>query len=100
MSIAVVKFSSRLVSEVVQSFWQQVADGSRFEEAGEFVGWSVTTVRRELRSSGGIRPRRGRILTGRSLSFDEREQIALLRGKESVREIARRLDRSPSTISR
>ena len=95
-----VKFTNRLVAEVVQSFWQQVADGARFEDAGAFVGWSVTTVRRELRSSGGVRPRRGRTLTGRSLSFQERELISLWRGKESVREIARRLGRSPSTISR
>jgi len=95
-----VKFTNRLVAEVVQSFWQQVADGARFEDAGAFVGWSVTTVRRELRSSGGVRPRRGRSLTGRSLSFEERELISLWRGKESVREIARRLGRSPSTISR
>ena len=95
-----VKFSSRLVAEVAQEFWQQVADGARFVEAGASVGWSATTVRRELRFTGGIRPRRGRILTGRTLSFDEREQISLLRGKESVREIARRLGWSPSTISR
>jgi len=96
----VVKFSNRLVAEVVQEFWQHVADGARFDEAGAFLGWSMTTVRRELRSTGGIRPRRGRTLTGRSLSFAEREQISLLRGKESIREIARRLGRSPSTISR
>ncbi|MFE4196401.1 helix-turn-helix domain-containing protein [Paenarthrobacter sp. NPDC056912] len=42
----------------------------------------------------------GRTLTGRSLSFDERKQISLLSGMESVREIARRLGRSPSTIPR
>lgn len=95
-----VKFTNRLVAEVVQSFWQQVADGARYEDAGASVGWSITTVRRELRSSGGVRPRRGRTLTGRSLSFEERELISLWRSKESVREIARRLGRAPSTISR
>ncbi|WP_159706959.1 IS30 family transposase [Arthrobacter sp. 18067] len=95
-----VKFTNRLVAEVVQSFWQQVADGARYEDAGASVGWSITTVRRELRSSGGVRPRRGRTLTGRSLSFEERELISLWRSKESVREIARRLGQAPSTISR
>ncbi len=95
-----VKFTNRLVAEVVQSFWQQVADGARYEDAGASVGWSITTVRRELRSSGGVRPRRGRTLTGRSLSFEERELISLWRSKESVREIARRLGRAPSTVSR
>jgi IS30 family transposase len=40
-------------------------------------------------------------LSGRYLSFAEREEIAVLRAKEcGVREMARRLGRSPSTISR
>lgn len=39
--------------------------------------------------------------TGRYLSFSEREEIALLHAQHcGVREIARRLERSPSTISR
>lgn len=39
--------------------------------------------------------------SGRHLSFEEREEIALLRAREQgVREIARRLGRAPSTISR
>jgi IS30 family transposase len=40
-------------------------------------------------------------LSGRYLSFDEREEIAMLRARGcGVREIARLLSRSPSTISR
>jgi IS30 family transposase len=40
-------------------------------------------------------------LSGRYLSFAEREEIALLRARDcGVREISRRLGRSPSTISR
>jgi IS30 family transposase len=40
-------------------------------------------------------------LSGRYLSFAEREEIALLRASGcGVREIARQLGRSPSTISR
>jgi IS30 family transposase len=41
-----------------------------------------------------------RPLRGRYLSMAEREEIAVLRGQVSVREIARRLGRSPSTVSR
>jgi IS30 family transposase len=94
-------FSNRLVAEVVQKFWQQVADGGGYVDAGAAVGWSVTTVRNELRSAGGIRPRRGRALTGRSLTFREREEIAVMRAQGlTVREMARRLGRAPSTVSR
>ena len=40
-------------------------------------------------------------LSGRYLSFEEREEIAMFRAQGAgVREIARRLGRSPSTISR
>jgi IS30 family transposase len=40
-------------------------------------------------------------LSGRYLSFTEREQLALLRaGGHGVRECARQLGRAPSTISR
>jgi len=40
-------------------------------------------------------------LSGRYLSYSEREEIAVLHARElSVREIASRLDRAPSTISR
>jgi IS30 family transposase len=38
--------------------------------------------------------------TGRYLSMPEREEVAVLRGHVSIREIARRLGRSPATISR
>ncbi len=40
-------------------------------------------------------------LSGRYLSFAEREEIAILRARDSgVREIARRLGWAPSTVSR
>jgi IS30 family transposase len=54
-----------------------------------------------LREAGGVRPRRGRDLQGRCLSFAEREEIALARaGGQTIRAIAARLGRSPSTVSR
>ena len=54
-----------------------------------------------MAAAGGVRPRRGRDLQGRYLSFAEREEIALSSARgESMRCIARRLGRSPATISR
>jgi IS30 family transposase len=54
-----------------------------------------------LRAAGAVRPRRGRDVQGRYLPFAEREEIALARAAgESMRSIAARLRRSPSTISR
>ena len=56
---------------------------------------------RWFRDSGGIRPVSLAPLSGRYLSFAEREEIAILRARGcGVREIARRAGRSPSTISR
>ena len=94
-------FSTQLVAEVVQGFWDAVFDGQSTLDAAAGVGWAPTTMRKHLRAHGGIRPRRGQGLKGRSLSWDERESIGLwLREKHSMREIARRLGRSASTISR
>lgn len=78
-----------------------MSDGGGYYDAGAAVGWSVTTVRNELRAVGGIRPRRGRSLKGRSLTFREREEISIMRAQGvAVQEMARRLGRAPSTVSR
>jgi hypothetical protein len=54
-----------------------------------------------LARAPGSCPGRGRNLKGRCVTFTEREKIAVARaGGESMRSIARRLGRSPSTISR
>jgi hypothetical protein len=51
--------------------------------------------------SGGVNPRLASILSGRYLSSSNREEIALWRGRgPRLREVARRLGRSPSTMSR
>jgi transposase, IS30 family len=59
--------------------------------------WTVWAV---LRDAGGLPPRRGARSPLR-LSLAEREEISRgLRGHESLRSIARRLGRAPSTVSR
>src|SRR5205814_6268200 len=54
-----------------------------------------------FRHAGGVRPNLSAAVSGRYLSFAEREDIAIWRAQGAgVREIARRPGRSPSTISR
>ena len=94
-------FSSRMISEVVQPFWAAVQRGEFITEAAESVGSYREMGGRWIAAAGGVRPRRGRDLQGRYLSFSEREEIAVGRAAgESVRSIARRLGRSPATVSR
>jgi IS30 family transposase len=94
-------FSSRMVSEVVQPFWAAIQRGEFITEAAGSVGTYREMGGRWIAAAGGVRPRRGRDLQGRYLSFSEREEIAVGRAAgESVRSIARRLGRSPATVSR
>ena len=83
-----------------QRFWDAIARGMPSEDAGIEAGVSPAVGVRWFRESGGATIRFAP-LSGRYLSFSEREDIAILHAqKVGVREIARRIDRSPSTISR
>jgi IS30 family transposase len=82
-------------------FWAAIARGLQTEEAAAEAEVSVPVAFRWFREAGGMPSLSLRPLSGRYLSFAEREEIALVRaGGAGVREIARRLGRSPSTISR
>jgi IS30 family transposase len=87
--------------EPKQRFWAAIARGLSSEEAGITAGVSPAVGVRWFRESGGMAPITLAPLSGRHLSFAEREEIALLRARGcGVRDIARQLGRSPSTISR
>jgi IS30 family transposase len=94
-------FTDRMVPERVQPFWAALQRGEFITDAAAEVGTYRKKGTRWVTACGGVRPRRGRDLKGRCLSFCEREEIALSRARgESMRRIARRLGRAPSTVSR
>jgi len=77
-----------------------IAAGKQTEAAATAVGVSRTVSTRWYSQAGGMTPIDIHDPSGRYLSITEREEIAVSNGHVSVREIARRLGRSPSTISR
>ena len=86
---------------VERAFWRLIAEGVTTEAAAVEVGVSAPVGSRWFRHAGGMSPITLCEPTGRYLSFAEREEIAILRAQDhGVREIARRLGRDPSTISR
>ena len=96
-----VRFSNQLVAEAIQPMWAALQAGAFFTDAAVVAGTHRRRVRAWVHEAGGVRPRRGRELKGRCLTFAEREEIALARARgESMRVIARRWARSPSTVSR
>ncbi len=94
-------FNERMLPEVMDVFWGALARGETVTDAAKEVGTYREKGGRWIAGCGGFRPRRGRHLKGRCLTFSEREEIVLLRVQgESIRAVARRLGRSPPTISR
>ena len=84
-----------------QAFWEQIAAGLQSEDAARVCGVSQPLGPRWFREAGGIAPTNLGATSGRYLSFAEREEISLLHAQQlGVREIARQLERAPSTISR
>ena len=87
--------------EVERQFWVQIATGITSEKAAEAVGVSQAVGGRWFRHRGGMPLFMSKPVSNRYLSFAEREEIGILRAQNlSVREIARRIGRSPSTVSR
>src|SRR5215210_8049932 len=84
-----------------QRFWAAIRRGLSSEDAAVEAGVSPAVGTRWFRDSGGMPSISMAPGSGRYVSFSEREEIALLRARaHGVREIARQLRRSPSTISR
>jgi IS30 family transposase len=82
-------------------FWEAIARGASSEDAAGEAGVSAPVGSRWFRQAGGMPPISLAPVSGRYLSFSEREEIAIWHAQGlGVREIARHVERSPSTISR
>lgn len=82
-------------------FWAAIARGVKTDVAAEEAGVSEPVGYRWFRNAGGVNPCLPARVSGRYLSFAEREDIAIWHAQDiSAREIARRLGRDPCTISR
>jgi DNA-binding transcriptional ArsR family regulator len=89
--------------DVESRYWQLVLSGLGTVEACRAVGITRKTGYRWRAENGGVPPVRldEETRSNRYLSLLERQRIATLHGQGlGVREIARRVDRSPSTVSR
>jgi IS30 family transposase len=82
-------------SEIERLIW----GGETFATAATAVGCSTKSIQRFMALTGGLKPRRQR--SPRRLSVSDREELSrgLVAG-DSLRSIASRLGRAPSTISR
>src|SRR3954452_17443606 len=80
--------------------WRLVRGGVSFRVIGRRLGRSDATIQQYVGLTGGVRPRE-RSRAANQLSLGEREEISRgMAAGESVRAVAGRLGRSPSTVSR
>ncbi len=90
-------------TEVESRYWQLLLSGVGTVMACEQVGINRKTGYRWRAENGGVPPARlaDAVRSNRYLSILERQRIATLRARGAgIREIASRLDRSASTVSR
>jgi len=87
--------------DVERRFWREIGKGLTSENAANAVGVSQAAGTRWFRDRGGMPTHMLIPLSRRYLSFEEREEIAVLKAQGAgVRAIARHLGRDPSTVSR
>ncbi|RYE41539.1 MAG: helix-turn-helix domain-containing protein, partial [Hyphomicrobiales bacterium] len=78
-----------MVPEIFQTFWAGMTAGEFITDGTEAAGSYRKQGARWLAACGGVRPRRGRNLKGRCLTFAEREEIAIgIAAGHTLRDIA------------
>src|SRR5688572_17325813 len=83
-----------------QRLWEYWKLGRSLSEIGRALGKRPSSVLQVLVRAGGIAPAR-RIAAERALALSEREEISRgLAAGVSIRSIAARLSRAPSSVSR
>jgi IS30 family transposase len=89
-----------LNSEDRQQIWRRWSEGESLSEIARGLQRDVSSIHRVVSQHGGIVPR-ARSRSTRVLALREREEISRgLSAGESIRQIAQRLQRAASTISR
>ena len=90
----------RLLPDDLDMLWSRWQRGETSVQISAVLGCSKATVTWHVARTGGLRPRERR-RAARHLQMAEREEISRgLACGEGVRDLARRLGRAPSTISR
>ena len=89
-----------LSAQQKKELWNRWKDGQSLSEIGRALGKHAGSIHGVLASNGGIAPRE-RCRRPDALTLDEREEISRsLAAGSSLRAIAEKVGRSPSTISR
>ena len=90
----------RMTDADKSALWARRASGEPITRLSRNLGIPLESVRRYVGATGGIKPK-PRKRSRYALTFENREDISRgLAASESLREIARRTGRSPSTICR
>ena len=88
---------------VVRQFWDRIGEGMAPADAGLAVGVSVHAGRRWFADAGGVRPKFSDEGPRKRLRLNQQERVEIevgVKTQESIRSIAHRLGRYPSTIMR
>lgn len=84
----------------ITELWARRAAGETGTRIARHMGLEATKLRRYIHEAGGVRPRLAK-KSPRALNLQEREEISRgLAAGNSLRSIAARIGRSPSTVSR